>query len=643
MAAMDLDYDTGGLVSARTEAFYAERAKGGAGLIIVGGAVPTAGGILTPRMLRIDRDECIPGYRSLTDTLHRHGARVALQLLHAGRDAMPADGSEPIAPSAMTSRLTRRTPRPMTVEEIKETVEAFGQAAARAREAGFDAVELLASSGFLISQFMSPVTNKREDGYGGDLDHRLCFALEVIAAVRRLAGADFPLIVRHTGDDYIKGGHTQGEAKIVARRLAEASADAIDVQVGWEEAPVPTAYMVVPRGAFAYLAQGMKEVVNVPVIACNRINDPVTAERILEEGKADFVAMARALMADPYFPVKAAEGRFEDINTCVACNQGCLDNIFSSQPATCLVNPEVGREEELAIVPAEQPKRVVVVGGGPAGLEAARVLSLRGHRVTLFEKEQRLGGQLAVAVHNPAKREFSEFIRYLTTQVQKLGVDVRLGQEATAELILREQPEAVILAAGGQPRRPDLRGVDLPQVVTAQDVLDGKAAVGQRVVIVGARGTGCDTALFLAQQSATPPDAAVFLANWGALDAAGAIALTHKPRQITLVRRGERIGDDIGRTVRWIVMKELADHSVQTVTGVEYEEINERGVVVIKDGERRLLEADTVVLATGLTPRDGLAGALAGKVAAVHVVGDAREVRDALAAVAEAAVVARQV
>ncbi|MDO8670841.1 MAG: FAD-dependent oxidoreductase, partial [Dehalococcoidia bacterium] len=395
--------------------------------------------------------------------------------------------------------------------------------------------------------------------------------------------------------------------------------------------------------AFVYLAETIKEKVKVPVITCNRINDPGLADEIIRQGKADFVAMGRAFIADPHLPRKAFEGGFTDINTCVGCNQGCLDNIFSGNPNACLVNPEAGRERELAVKAAPRSKKVLVIGGGPAGLEAARVAAARGHAVSLYEKTNCLGGQLNLAAVIPGKGEFAGLVRNLSYQAINQGVNIVLGKEVTSGLVESLRPDTVIVATGSSPTLPEIPGIQGANVVHANDVLSGKVEVGRRVVVIGARGTGCDVSLFIAKRGAATAEAALFLTRAGTLEATRTLPTAAKSMQVTLMRRTGRIADDLGRSVRWIVLQELNDAGVRTIAGLEYEEINEQGVVIRKDGLSQLIEADTVVIATGREPVADLFAALGEKVPELHLIGDAKQVRDALAAIYEGAIAGRAV
>lgn len=647
MGALHQGYERDGYITQRIVDFYVERARGGAGLMSVGGMYVDRLGKGGAEFLAIDDDKYIPKLKELVDAVHRYDSRVACQLFHAGRYSRASALGEPaVSASAVPSRMTGETPRELSIGEIKELVKKYAQGALRAKRAGFDCVEVMASEGYLLNQFLSPLTNRRNDEYGGDLGRRMRLPLEIVQSIKGACGKSFPVVVRHSGADYMEGSTTFEEVKVIAVAFEEAGADCINVGVGWHESRVPTVYHSAPRGAFAYLARGIKEAVKVPVVASNRINDPRLAEEILRQGCADMVSMARPLIADPHLPRKAKSGRVDEINMCVACNV-CLDTIFGVEggESFCSINPEAGRERELKLRKTARAKRVAVIGGGPAGLEAARVMALRGHKVTLYEQGPRLGGQLLQGVTIPGKGEFYNFINYMARQMEKLQVDVRLNSKATPEMIQKGRFNAVVVASGIKPRVPEIPGVKSKKVVGYVDVLEGKAAVGSRVAIIGAGGVGCDVALKLAREGATSPDAAVYLAERGALRADEAVELTLKGREVTLMRRGKYIGDLIGRTTRWAVLQELSKVGVRMLTGVQYKEINESGVLIEREGKEELVPVDTVVLCAGQEPNDYLFRRLKGKVSEIHLIGGAKEAAElnCARAIYEGAIAGRRV
>jgi 2,4-dienoyl-CoA reductase (NADPH2) len=597
-----------GGVTDRLLEFYRERARGGVGLAIVGLAKIEGhfmGG------LAAHDDKYIPDLAKVANIFHQHDVKCALQLGHPGRYEVSFDPSrQPVAPSPIPPPIfTKRVPKELTKQEILQIEEEFAQAAVRAKEAGFDAVELLSGAGYLIAQFFSPATNKRADEYGGSLENRARFAVEIIQRIKEKCGTSYPVLIRIAGDEFIEGGNTINEMKRIAKVLEDAGIAAINVMAGWHESPRPLTTMLVPRGGFAYLSAEIKKVVSVPVIIAHRINDPFTAEKILREGMADMVAMFRALLADPELPIKAKEERFDEIRICVACNQGCLDRVFGGQPITCLVNPTVGREAEFRNLKAERRKKVVIVGGGPGGCMAAELLAKKGHEVVLFERTSMLGGQLNIAAKSPLAYEFAEVGKYFMNILPKLGVKIYYNIEADVSKVLAEKPDVVIVAVGASPLIPPIPGVE--SAVTAFDVLMNKVEVGKRVVVIGGGGVGCNTAAKLADEG----------------------------KDVTLVEMLPKIGQDIGITTRWTVLLYLRERGVKILTNKRAVEIK-RGALVIEDvqsGERDEIPCDTVILAVGTKPNDGLYDELVGKVPEVYKIGDCAKPRKAIDATHEAA------
>ncbi|MDP2936241.1 MAG: FAD-dependent oxidoreductase [Dehalococcoidia bacterium] len=598
-----------GTVTKRLKDFYVERAKGGVGMVQTGICYVDPLGRFFTNMMGIHNDSVIPGLREMAQEVQSYGAAFVVQLCHVGRYASSkVTGAQPVAPSAVASRVSHEMPRELTVPEIKGIIEAFAQGARRARDAGADAVDLAGAVGYLIAQFLSPYSNKRNDEYGGDMERRMQFVLEIMDRIQQTVGKDYPIMIRISGDEFLPGGNTLEDMKVVAQALETAGIASINVIPGWHESPVPLVSWHVAPAQYAYLAEEVKKVVKVPVIASNRINTPELAERLIAEGRVDMVTMARALIADPEMPRKALEGRVDEIRPCVACNQGCYDRLFANLDISCMSNPAAGREDEFAIRPAPNPRKVMVVGGGPAGMEAARVAASRGHPVTLYEKSGALGGQLALAAVPTGKGEINSLVSYYSNQMARLGVKVNLGQEATAETVGREKPEAVIVAAGASPIIPNMAGVNGQNVVTALDVLAGKAGAGERVVIVGGGQVGVETADFLAEQG----------------------------KKVTILEMLDKIGPDLGVTVRWIVMKRIAEKGIKSFSGARVQEITSKGVTYEKDGASRFLEADTVVLAVGARAEKKLTQELEGKVE-VYAVGDCVQARKALDAIYEGA------
>ncbi|MFX0066724.1 MAG: FAD-dependent oxidoreductase [Candidatus Hermodarchaeota archaeon] len=641
MPAMVLGYAEDGYVTQRLIDFYSTRAKNDVGLIIVGGCYTENLGKTIDTMIRIDKDDAIPGLSNLAKAIHDGGAKCAAQLYHSGRYAFSfVIGETPVSASAVPSKLTRETPREMTKEDILQTEENFAQAALRAKKAGFDAVELIASAGYLIPQFLSPITNKRDDEYGGDLNNRMRFGIECIQAIREKIGDNYPLFMRLSGDDMVPGGNTYQEVREYAPIFAEAGVDLFNVTGGWHETRVPQITMNVPQGSYIWLAENVKEVVDIPVMACNRITDPLIAEQALLENRADLVGIGRSLICDPEWAKKAKKRAFQDIRRCIGCNQGCFDHILMMQPVECLANAFAGHETEYQIIPASERKRVLIIGGGPAGMEAARVAKLRGHDVTLYEKTPVLGGQLNLAGAPLEGEGFRNLVNYLSYQMEKLGVNVALGKEVTADIVNEFKPEVVIVATGGRPLIPDIPGIDSPNVVMSWDVLAGKVSVGKKVIIVGGGGVGCETALYLTDRGVITPDQMIFLVDFGVLDLQTAYNMVKKTRDVTIVEMLGEMGMDIGRTSRWTILKKLANRGVQMLTNAKVDKIIDQGVI-LENGD--LLRADTVVIAVGTDPNNELANQLKEFVPEVYSIGDSVKPRKAIEAIHEGVEIGRKI
>lgn len=637
MTAMHLGYTPEGEVTDRLVAFYTLRAKGGVGLIMVGGCpIDEHGGMVG--MIGLNDDRCIPGLERLTRSVKQNGAKIAAQLYQAGRytHSSMIGGKKPFSASAVRSKLTGETPRALDEDEIPQVQERFAQAAVRARTAGFDAVEILGSAGYLISQFLSPVTNQREDAYGGPLENRMRFGLEVIEKTRAAVGPDYPVILRIAGNEFMEGGNTNEEARVFAKAAEAAGVDLFNVTGGWHETRVPQLTMSVPRQAYVYLAQGIKSAVTVPVLASNRINDPSIGDAIIRNGQADLVTVARGLLTDPDFPNKAGEGNSNLIYHCVACNQGCFDSIFRGKPATCLVNPRAGKEMETPVSVTDKVKTILVIGGGPAGMKSACTAAQRGHRVILMEKETRLGGQLLLNALIPGREELLTAAADLQNNLEALDVDIRLGVTADAEKIQTVKPDAVVLATGAVPVTPSLPGIDGPNVVQSWDVLAGHAAVGDRVAILGGNAVGLETALYLAGLGTLTPEVLHFLMINGAESVDTLNVLLRKGiKSVTVVEMTRKAGADIGLTTKWTIMGELKRLGVKIMTETEAVGITPEGLEIRTKGDDTRIEADTIVLAAGSRAVNGLLKDIEPLALEVHVIGDAKDPRNALTAIRE--------
>jgi 2,4-dienoyl-CoA reductase (NADPH2) len=606
----------------RLAAFYAERAKGGAALIVTGGFSPNDAGELGPHRAQMSTAEDARRHRVIPQAVHAAGGRIVLQVLHSGRYGFHKNV---VAPSPIKSGINPNTPRELTDAEIVRTIEEFAASAALAREAGYDGVEVMGSEGYLISQFLAARVNQRTDRWGGNLESRMRFPVEVVKAVRAAAGKDFIIVYRISALELVEGGLSTNEIRHVARGVEAAGANLLNTGIGWHEARIPTIAQAVPRGGFAWATRALKDAVKIPVIASNRINAPETAEEILARGDADMVSLARAFLADEAFANKAKAGDRAGINICIACNQACLDHYFIGQPASCVVNPRAGRETKLVYTPARAKKRVAVVGGGPAGLSCAAVAAERGHEVILFEKSGELGGQFNLAKRIPGKQEFAESVAYYAERIRRAGAKVLLNHAAReAELA---QFDEVVLATGIDPRKPAIPGIDHKSVASYVAVLSGRVQPGKDVVIIGAGGIGFDVALYLLERcERSTLDAQAFAQHWGIVrDAAASGGLdprgfpaAHPSHRITMLKRSTTpFGNTLGRTTGWVHRTELARNGVKMLKGVEYRRIDDAGVHIAIEGKESVIPADTVVICAGQEPLR--------PVPAKHMIGGARE------------------
>ncbi|MFJ6793027.1 FAD-dependent oxidoreductase [Streptomyces sp. NPDC091268] len=610
----------------RLAAFYAERARGGAGLIVTGGIAPNDAGRPFEGGSRLTTEEEAAEHRVITEAVHAEGGKIAMQILHFGRYAYHEDL---VAPSALQAPISPFVPNELTDIEVERTVEDFVRAARLALLAGYDGVEIMGSEGYLINEFIAAATNKRTDRWGGAYENRMRFPLEIVRRTREAVGEEFILIYRLSMLDLIPGGSTLDEVVRLAKEVEAAGATLINTGIGWHEARIPTIATSVPRGAYTWVTKRLMGAVSVPLVTSNRINTPEIAEELLADGRADLVSLARPFLADADFVAKAAAGRPEAINTCIGCNQACLDHTFSGKITSCLVNPRACHETELTLSPTQLKKRVAVVGAGPAGLACAVSAAERGHAVTLYEASGHIGGQLDIARRIPGKEEFEETIRYYGNQLVERGVEVRLNTRADVEA-LRGYDE-VVVATGVTPRTPDIEGVDHPNVVSYLDVLRDGAPVGERVAVVGAGGIGFDVAEYLTDSGeGASQDPEVYFRHWGvdtSYTGPGGLAAPLRPappRQVHLLqRKATKVGAGLGTTTGWIHRAELKHRGVVSVAGAAYDRIDDEGLHITVGGEQRLVPADTIVLCTGQEPRRDLYEALRAAGIEPHLIGGA--------------------
>lgn len=639
MTAVHTIFSTDGMPNDRFSKFYFERAKGGYGLIIIGGTQIDDHGATGGCMINIQKDESIPYWKTFVDGIHERGAKIAMQLYHAGRYSNHKylkDGNLPFAPSPIYSKFSRDTPMEMTKQDIDDTIQNFADAAVRVKKAGFDMVEIIGCGGYLISQFLSPLINQRTDEYGGSFENRMRFALEVIRAVREAVGPDYAISYRIAGNDFVSGSNDSDDILKIAEELAkEEIIDLFNITGGWHETTVPQLPGEVPHANYSYHAKGIKKVVNRPVIASNRMNDPAAAEEVLALGQADFIGQCRTAIADPEWPNKVLEDRSKEIRPCVACNQGCLAKVFFGEPLGCLVNGDAGQEYLLEEKSAEKKKNILVVGGGPAGCEFAINAAKNGHSVTLWEKNDRIGGQLHVVCVPPGKEEFKRLATYYETLMQKNGVNVILNKEATVQEIENSIYDEVVMATGSAPKQIDMPVEDNSvEVVLANDVLNGNVIAGKEVIVIGGGSVGCETALTLAKKGSISAEQLYFMLSHKSEPLEKATCLMNtSERHVSIVEIAKKIGAGFDLGTGWPIMKDMKRLGVKSYTQAKVKSVANNTMVieqvVSEDGKESVetinLPCDTIVLAVGYASANKIVTDLK-DMKNLHVLGDADQV-----------------
>ena len=608
-------------------AFYAERARGGAGLIVTGGFAPNFAGRISPFGSQLSFPWQVGKHRIVTEAVHREGGKIALQILHTGRYAY-----HPLCVSASKLRapINRFTPRALSEWGIRKTIADYARCARLAQKAGYDGVEIMGSEGYLINQFIAPQTNQRTDRWGGPFENRIRLAVEIVKATRAKVGPDFIIIFRLSMLDLVEGGSSWEEVVQLAKAIEAAGATIINTGIGWHEARIPTIATMVPRAAFAWVTKRLKGEVKIPLITTNRINTPEVAEEVLASGCADMVSMARPFLADPDFVNKAAANRADEINTCIACNQACLDHIFNGKLTSCLVNPRACHETTLSIAKAPFPKKVAIVGAGPAGMACATTAAERGHDVTLFEASDRIGGQFNIAKQIPGKEDFNETLRYFGKRIETTGVKLRLNTRADVDALKAEGFDHVVLATGISPRKPAIPGIESEKVATYLDIIEGRKQAGKTVAIIGAGGIGFDVGEFLTHAHDERSEAERFNSEWGidpTYASRGGLkpAVDEKaPRKVFLLQRKEsKVGDGLAKTTGWIRRTLLKKRGVTMIPGVNYERIDEAGLHITVNGEAKTLPVDTIVVCAGQESRRELQAPLQAAGIPVTLIGGA--------------------
>ena len=615
----------------RMAAYYAERARGGVGLIVTGGVAPNDAGCVAAGAAKLNTADEVEKHKVVTGAVHREGGKIAMQILHAGRYAF---NEELVSASAIKAPINIFKPRALTEPEILQHIHDYANCALLARQAGYDGVEVMGSEGYLINQFIVSKTNNRTDGWGGSFDNRIRFPVEIVRQVRKKAGPDFIIIYRLSMIDLVKNSSSWEQVVHLAEKIEQAGATIINTGIGWHEARVPTIATLVPRAAFTWVTARLKGKVSIPLVTSNRINTPEMAEKVLTRGDADMISMARPFLADAEFVIKAAEDRADEINTCIGCNQACLDHIFLGQISSCLVNPRACHEIELQYLATQNPKKIAVVGSGPAGLSFATVAALRGHNITLFEQNGKIGGQMNMANQIPGKEEFNETLRYYKRQLELTGVRVRLNTRASAADLIAEAYDAVILASGVTPRNPKITGIDHLNVLNYIDVLLHKKEVGEHVAIIGAGGIGFDVAQYITHPAgiSTSLDVDKFLEDWGVdKDYRLPGGLEQKRPQVPssgrqvylLQRKPDKMGATLGKTTGWIHRITLKQRNVIMINGVTYDKIDDNGLHITLKSKPRCLEVDTVIICAGQEPLRDLKDELENHGMPIHIIGGA--------------------
>lgn len=614
----------------RLAEYFAERARGGVGLMVTGGFAPNRAGWLYPLASKLSTPAEARRHRLITDAVHEAGGKIALQLLHAGRYAYHPWS---VSASAIKAPINPFRPWALSDRGVRAQISAFARSTALARQAGYDGVEIMGSEGYFINQFLAPRTNRRTDRWGGTAENRRRLAVEIVRTAREAVGPDFVIVYRLSMVDLVEDGQTWDEVVGLAKEIEAAGATIISTGIGWHEARVPTIVTSVPRAAFTGVTARLRRHVGIPVVTSNRINMPQVAEEVLARGDADLVSMARPFLADPDWVSKAEGGRSDEINTCIACNQACLDHTFSRRTASCMVNPRAAHETTLNLLPTRRAKRIAVVGAGPAGLSAAVGLAGRGHLVDLFEAEDEIGGQFDIARRIPGKEEFAETIRYYRRQIELTEVSAHLGVRVSAQDLIDGGFDEVVIATGVTPRVPDIPGIDHPSVLSYVDVVRRGKPVGRRVAVIGAGGIGVDVSEFLTHAQSPTLNLVAWRAEWGVADpetARGGLTAAKpepSPRQVYLLQRtGARIGGGLGKTTGWVHRAALRAKKVEQLTGVNYERIDDAGLHISFGPKRdrpRVLTVDTVVICAGQEPVRDLVDDLTAQGIVTHVIGGA--------------------